>query len=452
MTVEWPIRVRYGQARALVEHHALPIGPASPFEALLAEPCEPVDDALATDARVARMLQVLAAPRQLLAIRGEHAEDAGLLLSDDDALVRFDAGSDGFMASAPHDHEVLAELICDWSGAPEDAAAETRLASRFFLEVLEAVVAAARDGAVAVDAARAGIAASLEAPERAGAVLDALIADGAAHRDGDVLHLDAGWLETNAFLLAASGVTVVAYECADLALGLSRPTALTILRSDPPRLVVLPPTLSEQVPDTVLAFEPLTRRAVGAGVAALLSPPIEPPARPAVAYDGDAGDWLARAPAENGSWHDAIVDQLGDEVPAVLFAPAATIELVARGSGRQVIALAPEAAVEWTTSGSRIRWRTLGDVAGRIEELLPAVPAPELDATTPLPDALGRLTAIRALALDGDVLHGVELVLGEAAGGALWQVERTPTAHQVLPASAPGVLRELREALAPVEL
>jgi hypothetical protein len=114
-----------------------------------------------------------------------------------------------------------------------------------------------------------------------------------------------------------------------------------------------------------------------------------------------------------------------------------------------VIALVPERAVEWTTSGSRIHWRVLADVAGRLEALLPAGPAPEPGATPPEPAVLGPLTALRALALSGEVLHGVEVVVGQAADGTLWQLEPAPDGHRVLPTSAPGLLRDVREGLAP---
>jgi hypothetical protein len=342
--------------------------------------------------------------------------------------------------------------------------------------VLTAVVDASVDGEAGVDEARAAVAAAIGHPERADDVLEALTQDGAATLAGDRLRLDRAWLEQNAFLLAGTGLKVLAHECVDLAAGLSRPTALTVLDSEPRRLLLLPPTLAEPEPDTLLAFEPVTRDAVRLAVFGLLDAPAAPPTEPHSDYEGDPRAWFAAASEGASEWRSGFWDRvpaLADDLPDALTAPGATLELIERDAGRRVIGMTAESAVEWTAAGSRVTWRTLGDVSGRVAELLPGDPGAAEAGTSytldeparrwlagaggdgaslpaellPLaPGSGARWLALRALVRSGEVLHGVELLLAAGAAGELWRFE----AEQVSRVSVQSVLDEIRDSLAPV--
>jgi hypothetical protein len=417
----WPLRLRFGQLRWLLERHGLEPAPGSPVIGLEAS-SEPVDEPWVDDPQVVTALAVLAAPRQRLLLGG--TVPTGMLLVEGDAVLRFDIGAEGCMFSAPHALGLFADLVADLAGAEDETPGEVVYASRVFLDVLEIV--AELDPSCDVDAAQAALAGVSPGP-----MLDALEADGALTRDGDRLTPSRAWLERHSSLLTGTGLKLVSQECVDLAAGRSRPTALTIVESDPRRVVVLPPTLSERVPDTILAFEPLTRAGVRAAVFGLLEPPATPPTQPQATYDGDPRTWLSGADDDPPAWRAGFWERIAlleDDLPEALVAPGATFEFVARGS-RHVVGLTASSAVEWAVDGSCVRWRRLepGQVAPRLRALL-----------------AGPRVAVRALTQSGTLLHGVELVV--TADATLLQLE--PDAEAV-PASIDSVLRELSGALAP---
>jgi hypothetical protein len=472
--MEWPLRLPAAQVRGLLEHQGLRLGPGSPLAALGEGDGAPLDASLVEDPQVRRALAMLAAPLQFLVLGGPGVDGPpGLLVGDGEAVVRFDIGSEGCMLSAPHVAEQFAALVCDLADAPEEAGGEVFYAGRRYLDILEAVVALENPS---VADARAAIA-SAGSAELVDVALESLVEDGTATIEGDRLRLDAGWLAAHDFLTADTSLRVVAHDCVDMAAGISRPTALTIVDSEPRRMVMLPPSLADAEPETILAFEPLTRGAVVAGVAALLEPPGGPPVQPASPFDGDARAWLSAAPASalpewrTGFWERIVA--LEPDLPDALASPGATLQFLEQGTGT-VIALTRSEAVEWKLVGSCVHWRSLSEaqVAARLRELLPG--GPETPATgcaigepallalmtgagagADLPEPLrplaggARWTAIRALVLTDTVLHGTELILATAPDGTVWRFEPEDGRRRAIPASATSLLDEIREGLAP---
>lgn len=398
---EWPLTLTRAELAALYDRLEISVSAASPLAPLvrtgpnsgLVDP-----DPLHLSPQVVDALRVLAAPRQLLLLRnarGGNAADGQLprgFLNDDTHVVRFDVGSRGCIVDRPWDIEgfvlLVSELVSMRSG--QGAEDPTTMVSQRFLEAIVALRQLglfSSEEPIARDEIEAAIGSIPGCATGAPQLLSALERDGVLSIGEQTVLAQPQWRERNPHLVRPAQLALEAIELADLQAGRVRRRRVAVLGDPAARVLFLPTACDEPPRHVALEMRPATPDAVAGAVRQALAAPLAPPTSPVL--DGRCASLDTAGPSQVGGsasqWRLSTLEQLiapldsGQEPPAALLAPCATIEVTSAapatgGLARHLFSLDGQGAAEWALSGSWVRWRELEpcEILQRLGQLIPA--------------------------------------------------------------------------------
>ena len=439
----WPARLSWQELRDVLARHDIAVAPASPIRAV-AEQLRPQDTSPRANDPGASAVRVVAQARQYVTVRSNGHEQESLYVNDGRACVRWASDQDGVTLGMPLPHaEFAAGISLGVANAGEAPAGERRAVSRALLSR----IAAARgsglflDGASVSRAELESVATGAAPAERAGRIVEDLVSAAVAVEEGDRVRASAAWVRENPFLVEEPRLTLRAVELTGTETPRQPPRAVSVLGSSDARLVYDPGTSLPEEGDILLGLARLSRKSLARAVVTLLGAPVSPPNAPGGDYDGDPWDWFTGEPStdlppwRNCTFADIAVPATGEAAaPAAMFAPAATIQVLAWSRDRaetasKTLALAPDCAVEWAMEGSRVRWRAL-DAPGTarwLQELTAIVHANGTAAATSEELRLGRheLTGLIGARDQAPAAPGADPRLLALAGGeTIWVLVR----------------------------